>query len=163
MKNKKLFSLWALALFALTLSGCTIPGQESHETMPDMATAPAADITSPVTPVNSGDAAAPVKEFTMESYTNVVNGEYRPRFSIGQINVKKWDKVIIHIKTTSGTHDFNLDEFGIKAVTPTDQTVTVEFVADKVGSFEYYCSMPGHRQNGHWGTLIVDEQSDPKK
>jgi len=35
--------------------------------------------------------------------------------------------------------------------------VIIEFTADKVGEFEYYCSMPGHRQAGQFGKLIVKE------
>jgi hypothetical protein len=47
-------------------------------------------IVAPATQVaSSGDTAAPVKEFTMESYTNIVSGAYHPRFSIGQMNVIK--------------------------------------------------------------------------
>jgi nitrite reductase (NO-forming) len=57
-------------------------------------------------------------------------------------------------------HNFNLDEFNISAETPKDEVTTIEFIADKTGSFQYYCSKPGHRAAGHWGTLIVDEPSD---
>ncbi|MFN2312139.1 MAG: plastocyanin/azurin family copper-binding protein, partial [Spirochaetia bacterium] len=34
---------------------------------------------------------------------------------------------------------------------------TVEFVADRAGSFEFYCSVPGHRQAGMYGTFVVVE------
>lgn len=97
-----------------------------------------------------------VKEFYIESYTNVIDGEYIPRYSLDEIKVNKGDTVRIAINTTSGKHNFNLDQFGISEETPTGDVVVVEFVADKTGSFEYYCSMPNHRANGHWGTLIVD-------
>jgi len=155
MKNKKALWILALSIFTMTvLAGCAEKG-ESHEK--EMAK----ETTSPiVAPVSPGETAAPVKEFTMESYTNIVSGAYHPRFSIGQMNVIKWDKVIIHIKTTSGMHNFNLDEFNVHAETPKDETTTVEFIADQTGSFQYYCSKPGHRAAGHWGTLIVDESSD---
>ena len=59
------------------------------------------------------------------------------------------------MNTTSGTHDFNIDEFNVHASTPTGKVTPVEFVADKSGEFVYYCSLPGHRENGHWGTLKV--------
>lgn len=54
-------------------------------------------------------------------------------------------------------HNFNIDEFNIHSETPTNKETTVEFTADKVGKFIYYCSKPGHRANGHRGTLIVTE------
>ena len=56
-----------------------------------------------------------------------------------------------------GTHDFKIDEFNVYTETPLNQEAVVEFIADKPGKFEYYCSKTGHRQNGHWGTLIVNE------
>ena len=153
--------MWIAVLSMLTmtiLAGCTERGESHEKEMTKETTSP---ITAPANPsTTSGETTTPVKEFTMESYTNVVSGAYHPRFSIGQMNVIKWDKVIIHIKTTSGMHNFNLDEFNIHSETPKDQVTTVEFIADKTGSFQYYCSKPGHRAAGHWGTLIVDEPSD---
>ena len=70
--------------------------------------------------------------------------------------MKKGDTVKISITNTAGTHDFTLDEFGIKQETPVGQTVVVQFVADKVGTFEYYCSKYNHRALGQKGNLIVE-------
>ena len=98
-----------------------------------------------------------VKEFYMESYSQMIDGKPAPRFSLSTIEVNKWDNVRFIIKTTSWKHNFNLDEFDINVDTPLDEEVVVEFVADKAWSFEYYCSMPWHRANGHWGTLIVND------
>lgn len=39
----------------------------------------------------------------------------------------------------------------------TGATTSVEFVADQVGNFEYYCSVGQHRANGMVGTLTVTE------
>ena len=97
----------------------------------------------------------PVKEFVIESYTEIIDGKYFPKFSPKEITVNKGDKVRIKITNIKGTHDFKIDEFGVYTETPLNQEMTVEFVADKAGSFEYYCTKPGHRQNGHWGTLRV--------
>lgn len=66
-------------------------------------------------------------------------------------------------------HDLKIDEFGVYTgeLLADEQTVTVEFVADQVGAFKYYCSIPGHRQIGMEGVLKVvgsvtvgDTQSD---
>jgi nitrite reductase (NO-forming) len=96
-----------------------------------------------------------VKEFTLTSFTEVVDGKYFPQFSLKEITVNKGDTVRLKITNTKGVHDFKIDEFNVYAMTPLNQEVTVEFVADKEGLFEYYCTQPGHRQNGHWGTLNV--------
>lgn len=106
---------------------------------------------------NSNQAApeAPVKEFSMTSFYEVVDGQPKPQYSLKEMTVNQGDKVRIKITVTKGAHDFNIDEFNIKAATPLNQEVTVEFTADKAGEFIYYCSVPGHRQNGHWGTFKV--------
>lgn len=54
-------------------------------------------------------------------------------------------------------HDFTLDEFKATSgpLTAKDQQAVVTFVADKPGSFKYYCSTPGHRQVGMEGILTV--------
>ena len=98
-----------------------------------------------------------VKEFSMTSFTDIINGKYFPQYSLKEITVKKWDLVRIKITVTKGMHNFNIDEFNIHSETPTNKETTVEFTADKVGKFIYYCSKPGHRANGHRGTLIVTE------
>jgi heme/copper-type cytochrome/quinol oxidase subunit 2 len=94
-----------------------------------------------------------IKEFVMSAYYD----EKGKWFSLNEIVVKKGDTVRVHITNTAGMHDFTIDELGIKKELPLDQEVVVEFVADKVGDFVYYCSMPGHRVGGQWGTLRVTE------
>ena len=98
---------------------------------------------------------APVKEFTMQSFVEQVNGTFYPQFSIKEIRVNEGDLVRIKVTNTAGNHDFKLDEFNVYSATPLNQEMTIEFIADKTGTFEYYCTMPGHRAMGHWGTLIV--------
>ena len=110
-------------------------------------------------PVNTQEPAVEkqVKEFTMESFVEFVDGQPKPQFSLKEITVNKGDTVRIKVTNKKGSHDFKLDEYDIFEETPLDQEVVIEFVADKSGSFVYYCNQPGHRQAGHWGTLIVTE------
>jgi uncharacterized cupredoxin-like copper-binding protein len=98
-----------------------------------------------------------VKEFSMDSFYEMENGKPHPQFSVKEITVKKGDKVKINITNTKGDHSFKIDEFDVFAETPLNETVSVEFTADKTGEFVYYCTKPGHRENGHWGTLKVVE------
>lgn len=79
---------------------------------------------------------------------------YKP----AEIRVKKGDKVKIVIKSVDMMHDFTIDELGVKTeITKAGETSEAEFIADQVGSFEYYCSVGQHRQRGQVGTLIVEE------
>ncbi len=74
------------------------------------------------------------------------------------IRVKKGQKVQIVFKSVDMMHDFNVDELNIKSeVVKGGDTNTFEFVANEAGTFEYYCSIGQHRQQGQVGTLIVEE------
>ncbi len=78
-------------------------------------------------------------------------------FDIKEIKVKLNDKVKINFTNTEGMHDFRIDELGAKTnIIKTGETDSLEFVASKVGTFEYYCSVGQHRTNGMWGKLIVE-------
>lgn len=104
---------------------------------------------------NSTAPTAPLKEFSMDSFYTIDNGTAHPQFSVKDLTVNKGDRVRITITNIKGNHDFNIDEFNVHAETPLNQSVTVDFIADKSGDFVYYCSKPGHRAAGHWGTLHV--------
>ncbi|MDO8668508.1 MAG: cupredoxin domain-containing protein [bacterium] len=101
------------------------------------------------------DTAAPVKEFVMDSFYEMVDGQPKPQYSLKEITVNQGDLVRIKITVTKGAHDFKIDEYNVYADTQPNQQMTVEFTADKIGEFIYYCTKPGHRANGHWGTLKV--------
>ena len=75
-----------------------------------------------------------------------------------EIKVKQGDKVRIEFVSTKGFHDWVLDEFDAATgqVRDTDGMTFVEFVADKKGTFEYYCSVGEHRANGMKGAFVVE-------
>lgn len=98
-----------------------------------------------------------IKEFNMTSFYEMVDNKPKPQYSLKEITVNKGDTVKITVTVTKGTHDFNIDEYNIHQETPLNKPTTMEFKADKAGTFIYYCSMPGHRAAGHWGTLKVVE------
>lgn len=78
-------------------------------------------------------------------------------FSLKEIRVAKGDTVEIVYTNKDGFHDWVIDEFKAKTKQiKTGESETIRFVADEVGSFEYYCSVGTHRQQGMVGTLIVE-------
>ena len=92
-----------------------------------------------------------VKEFTVDA------SEFK--FDTTTITVKKGDTVKLTL-TNSGkyTHDWVIDEFnGATKQIKAGETDTITFVADKAGTFEYYCSVMEHRKQGQVGKLIVTE------
>lgn len=78
-------------------------------------------------------------------------------FNQKEIRVKQGDTVTINLTSTNGFHDFVLDEFNASTdKVKTGETSSVTFVADKTGTFEYYCSIGSHRANGMVGKLVVE-------
>ncbi|MDZ4229496.1 MAG: cupredoxin domain-containing protein [Patescibacteria group bacterium] len=79
------------------------------------------------------------------------------RFDPVTITVKKGDQVKIIFESLDMQHDLDIDEFDVNSpVIPAGESSEIEFTADQVGEFEYYCSVGSHRANGMVGTLIVE-------
>ncbi len=79
------------------------------------------------------------------------------KFDPAEIRVKKGDTVTINLVNAGGLHDWVVDAFNAKTKQiNSGATDTVTFVADKIGTFEYYCSVGNHRQMGMKGNLIVE-------
>ncbi|MEA2037832.1 MAG: plastocyanin/azurin family copper-binding protein [Nanoarchaeota archaeon] len=106
-----------------------------------------------------------VEEETMESEyfvkTYVLTGENFKFLMDGkeapELRVQEGDRVRIEFTSTDGFHDFVVDEFNAATErVNTDGSTFVEFVADKKGTFEYYCSVGSHRANGMKGNLVVE-------
>lgn len=88
-----------------------------------------------------------------EASSSPPSGEFAAE---SKIVVLKGDRVKIRITSTDVVHGFGLLEYDINKQTPPGETVTVEFVADKEGTFTFFCTVfcgTGHPQ--HKGTLIV--------
>jgi plastocyanin len=78
-------------------------------------------------------------------------------FDVKEMKVNKGDLVRIKFINTEASHDWVIDEFNARTNRiGAGQSETVEFVPDKTGTFEYYCSVTLHRQFGMKGNLIVE-------
>src|SRR5258706_2223717 len=101
-----------------------------------------------VTPTSEAVASGPVKEFTVDG-SNFV-------FDPKTITVNKGDNVKITFKDDDGRHNLVIDGYNLSTniVGPGSED-SISFVADKAGSFEYYCSVSNHREQGMTGTLTV--------
>jgi len=94
------------------------------------------------------------EEVTVKTF-NLTGTNYT--FFEKEIRVKIGDRVKIIFTSGQGFHDWTVDEF--RASTSrvnTGKTTEVEFIADKTGTFEYYCSVGNHRALGMVGILIVE-------
>jgi plastocyanin len=77
-------------------------------------------------------------------------------FSKTELRVDKGDTVVINFENVEGFHDLVIDEFNVRTKQlNVGGKETIEFVADKSGVFEYYCSVGNHRSMGMVGKLTV--------
>lgn len=89
---------------------------------------------------------------TGENFKFTKNGVDNP-----ELKVKEGETVRIEFSSVGGTHDFVIDEFGASTeIVSSGGSTFVEFVADKTGSYEYYCSIGSHRAQGMFGNFIVE-------
>lgn len=90
-----------------------------------------------------------IKEFT------VTGSNFK--FNPAEIRVNQGDTVRITFVNGSGIHDLQIPDLQVatKQITAGEQE-TIEFVANKAGSFEYFCSVGNHRAMGMTGTLIIE-------
>ncbi|MCA0456933.1 MAG: copper-containing nitrite reductase [Chloroflexi bacterium] len=75
-----------------------------------------------------------------------------------ELTAKVGDTVkITVINADAIQHDLTIDEFNVTTgpLLEKDQIATITFVADKPGTFAYYCATPGHRQVGMEGKLVI--------
>ncbi|MEK6860811.1 MAG: cupredoxin domain-containing protein [Nanoarchaeota archaeon] len=72
------------------------------------------------------------------------------------IVVKEGDKVKIEFSSQEGFHDWVVDAFGATERVSAGASTSIEFTANKIGTFEYYCSVGKHRANGMKGNFIVE-------
>jgi cytochrome c oxidase subunit 2 len=66
------------------------------------------------------------------------NWEFIP----SEITVHQGERVVLKIHSIHSPHRFDLKEYGLKVPLPQDETTTIEFVADKPGTFVFRCGRP---------------------
>ena len=76
-------------------------------------------------------------------------------FDPTEITVRPGD--VISLPNAGGSpHNFAVDALGISVDMPVGETVTATIPADAApGEYEYYCNVPGHKEGGMVGKLIV--------
>jgi plastocyanin len=108
----------------------------------------------PGTAMTQETASGSASEGTVKTFTVAAENF---SFTLPEIKVKMGDTVKITLENKEGMHDWVIDEFNARTkLLKAGESDTIEFVANKVGSFEYYCSVGSHRQMGMKGNLIVE-------
>ncbi len=90
-----------------------------------------------------------IKEFTMTAK--------QFEFTPSTITVNQGDLVKLTITSTDVAHGISIPDFDINENISPDQITTIEFIADKTGTFTFSCSVYcGSNHNEMEGTLIVE-------
>jgi len=77
-------------------------------------------------------------------------------FTPSSITVNEGDIVRITISSSDVSHGFSIPQFGVSKIIPAGGTVTVEFTADKKGSYKFFCIVfCGSGHGSMRGTLVV--------
>jgi heme/copper-type cytochrome/quinol oxidase subunit 2 len=155
MLRIKFQALMVMLLAVVVLSGCSASAPmtdeaagTSEETMIEQ---PMVEEVIEEEMMDSGDEA----EFEVR-IVEVEAGSFY--YEPNEIRVRQGETVRIVMTSVDMMHDFTIDELGVNIpVTKNGETAEVEFTADTLGEFEFYCSVGEHRANGQVGTLIVEE------
>jgi plastocyanin len=143
--------LWTAVVAIIVIAGVwyLVQGQQTvSENMPTPTGSAGPGVT------NGADGSVDVS--TTVVHEVVVNGSSFA-FDPKEIRVPEGTRVRVVFNNQGGMHDFVIDEFNARTkVLPSGQSETIEFVANKKGSFEYYCSVGTHREMGMKGTLVVE-------
>lgn len=128
------------------------------ETAKDVNSQPSSQNTTGINTAKSETPPVVVSETAKKDHIVAINMEAGSfYFKPDKISVKVGDTVKITFKAVDMMHNFYLDEFGIRGPdVKSGSTETLEFMADKSGTFQFYCNVGSHRAKGQTGTLTVE-------
>ena len=137
-----------------------------YSSMQTPAATPTSDMNMDTTPTNTNPSTdtSGGTQIGVDGSVNVSTGATKEitvtnaglTFNPKTLSVKKGDRVKITFTNTGGTHNFRIDNYNVGTnVLNAGQSESFEFVADKAGTFEYFCSVGNHRAMGMKGTLTV--------
>jgi uncharacterized cupredoxin-like copper-binding protein len=105
--------------------------------------APTVDLTAGVSPETLANRPSVTSESTLFRETEI-------RAKAGELVMFRLDNL------DGGIHSFDIDEFNVHAPMPLRQSSIAIFTPTEPGEYEFYCGIPGHRELGMVGTLIVE-------
>jgi len=158
-KSIKMWGLVFSMILVLITSACAGAANAAPMDEQNSASAPADTLTRG----NNAQLGEPTVRFALK--TGLVEGKMAfigTGDLDGQINpdlvVQPGDIVEITLTIGDGMlHDWSAPDFGVatEQISETGKQAVVTFEANQEGTFAYYCTVPGHRQAGMEGRLIV--------
>lgn len=100
-----------------------------------------------------GHAASPVPDGARTVAVRARSFSFVP----AEITVRSGEAIAIELSSEDAEHDFVIDGLDAAHVSAdTGETATGGFRAHAPGRVTFYCSVPGHREAGMTGTLVVE-------
>jgi plastocyanin len=126
-----LLSLSALIVFGLVLAAC---GGDDVET-------------GSVNGVAGGKPTADAREVKVEAS----NFEFAP----GDLEIDAQEEIGLDLVSTEGPHDFAVEGLGLVNDVADGEDKVQRLRIDQPGEYTFFCTLPGHRDGGMEGTLVV--------
>lgn len=114
---------------------------------------PLADVwrSAPTKPAQTAATTAPSN---LSTNVTVTASEFK--FTPTSIQVPAGQQVTFTLKNAGVVeHDVTIQAAGFSLTAKAGQTATAQFTFDKPGTFDFFCSVPGHKDAGMRGTLTV--------
>jgi len=104
------------------------------------------------------DATTGVSAEALAQFPALVSG--RDRFDQAELRAKVGETVALRLENgDTGAHSFDIDELNVHVAMPAGKPALALFKRTAPGSYTFYCSVPGHREAGMQGTLIVERRA----
>ena len=130
------------------LAGCQSK-QSTEQTNTEKVTGNTVKGTETTQETSTASTTAEVKEFKVTAK--------QWSFDPAEIRVKQGDKVKLTITSVDVTHGFAIPDFKVNQRLEPGKTETVEFTADKKGTFSFFCNVQcGSGHGSMRGKLIVE-------
>jgi uncharacterized cupredoxin-like copper-binding protein len=145
--------------FVLAAGGYQLPAPAA--TRPLVVTAPGLAVAPPVAPSQAQAPVAAVPQAPVEIKVVATDLKFAPatiQAKVGQpVKIVLENKGAIEHDIAFLTLKADTSAANLKAVAKTGQTATLEFTPTAKGSYEFVCTIPGHKEAGMKGTIHVTE------
>jgi len=79
------------------------------------------------------------------------------RFDPAELRARVGQTVTLRLENhDAGAHSFDIDELNVHTRMPAGKPALALFTPSTPGTYTFYCGVPGHRESGMVGTLIVE-------
>jgi plastocyanin len=76
-------------------------------------------------------------------------------FTPTELTVRVGEPVAISLTSHNADHDLTSDDLNLHVFAPAGSSAVGGFTAERPGTYEFYCSVAGHKQAGMVGTIVV--------